>query len=151
MGSDGTKATVPVEASKPKAIRLEGYTAKDLMASAFPAPFWVVEDILPAGLTIVVGKPKFGKSIFALNLSLDVAMGNRAFGKFPTRAASVLYLGLEDTPRRLQDRLRLILNGREAPSNLHIYTHWPRFNEHGAEALDLFLSEYPDTKLVIID
>jgi hypothetical protein len=63
----------------------------------------------------------------------------------------VLYCALEDTPRRLQDRLLRVLAGDEpAPGALHITTVLGR----GSEAIDYlseWLADHPDARLVIID
>ena len=52
------------------------------------------------------GAPKLGKSWMALGLGIAVASGGRAFGSVPVEAGDALYLALEDSPRRLQSRLR---------------------------------------------
>jgi len=36
--------------------------AKELQIKEFPPINWIVDDILPEGLTILAGKPKLGKS-----------------------------------------------------------------------------------------
>lgn len=77
----------------------------ELMAMEFPEPLWAVENILPAGLAILAGPPKKGKSWFALELAMAVCSG----GYFLDRKAQpgrVLYCALEDSPRRMKDRLK---------------------------------------------
>jgi len=70
----------------------------------------------------------------------------------PCEAGDVLYLALEDTGRRLQDRLVRMLNDpRLAPARLHRVTEWSRFDAGGLEALEEWLTAYPDARLVIID
>ncbi len=83
---------------------LDVWTADTLLSTAFPEPVWAVPGLLPAGLTILAGAPKTGKSWLALQLCLSVASGGSFFGE-KLDAGRVLYLALEDAPRRLQDRM----------------------------------------------
>ena len=52
---------------------------------------------MPAGLSILAGGPKVGKSILALHLSVGVAIGGCVLGKIFVQKGDVLYLALEDT------------------------------------------------------
>jgi hypothetical protein len=63
----------------------------------------------------------------------------------------VLYLALEDNPRRLQSRLKKRLRGGQAPRDLVLATQWPRLDAGGLEALEAWLLSRPDARLVIID
>jgi hypothetical protein len=57
---------------------------------------WVVQDLLPTeGISIVVAKPKVGKSTEARNLAIAVARGNSYLDR-PTTQGPVLYLALEE-------------------------------------------------------
>jgi len=67
-----------------------------------------VPGILPEGLTLLCGKPKKGKSLLSCNIALAVASGGRVLGKH-IEQGSVIALCLEDTPRRLQSRLTMML------------------------------------------
>lgn len=63
----------------------------------------------------------------------------------------VLYLGLEDKLRRLQKRLKQILGDSPFPDDLLIAENWPRLDKGGLEALQDFLKEHDDCRLVVID
>ena len=127
-------------------------SAYDLMKKEFPPIDYVVPDILPAGLIVLGGKQKIGKSWFDLNLSLAVASGGIALGRYQVRQGDVLYMALEDTERRLQDRIgQLLAPGAEAPKGLHIWTEWPRLDARGLAELEDWLIAHPNTRLVIID
>ena len=65
---------------------------------------FIVEGLLPEGLTMLAGAPKAGKSFFALSLSVSVAKGI-PFLCFPTSKCNVLYFCFEDDEKRLQQRL----------------------------------------------
>ena len=74
--------------------------------SAPPLNF-IVEELLPAGCTLLTGKSKDGKSMMAYNLAVAVASGGKALGTYTTMPGSVWYLALEDGERRRQQRLAL--------------------------------------------
>jgi hypothetical protein len=126
-------------------------SAADLVEKTFPEPRWAVPSILPEGASLLVGAPKKGKSWLLLSLGIAIASGGFALGKIPVECGDVLLLCLEDSERRLQERLVRILDGEPAPERLHVVTEWPRLDEGGAEALDAWLMDHPETRLVGID
>jgi hypothetical protein len=126
-------------------------TAADLMRKEFPEPRWAVPGIFPEGMTLLVGSPKLGKSWLGLNVAVAIALGGRAVGKIPVDQGDVLYLALEDTERRLQERLETTLQGHAAPSSLHITTAWPTLADGGMAHLRAWLASHPGARLVIID
>lgn len=68
----------------------------DLLAEPDEAVSWLVEDRLPsAGLSLLAGKPKAGKSTLARCLALAVARGDEWLG-FATHSGPVFYLALEE-------------------------------------------------------
>lgn len=126
------------------------FTASELMNTTFPEPRWAVPGLVAEGLNLLVGSPKLGKSWMCLGLAVSVATGGVALGKVPVEKGTVLYAALEDPGRRLQDRLRKVLNGAFAPPELHLTTSLPR----GVEMVEMvaeWLSAHPNARLVIID
>ena len=79
-------------------------TSDALLASKQSATDWVAPNLLPVGVAILAGAPKIGKSWLALQIARAVAAGEPLFGE-PVARGRVLYLALEDTPVRLQERL----------------------------------------------
>ena len=131
---------------------ISGITAAELMHKEFPEPRWAILDILPEGLNLLAGKPKKGKSIFALNIGLSIALGGLALGKIPVEQGAVIYLALEDPERRLQKRLKQMMTHTDrAPTALHLFTKWPRMDAGGLELLEAKMGEIPNLRLVIID
>ncbi len=66
----------------------------------------MVKNILPAGLSFLAGKPKAGKSWLAMQLAHSVGTGTPFLGINTTRQ-KVLYIALEDSPRRISQRAKL--------------------------------------------
>ena len=134
--------------------RVTAWSASDLLAQTFPDPKWSVPGLFPEGLTLLAGPPKVGKSWLSLGLAVSVASGGRALGAITVEAGPVLYLALEDTPRRLQKRLRQILHGDPAPPMLTLAVECPTIPAGGLDKIDGWLSsprhERPP-RLVIID
>lgn len=125
----------------------------ELLSTEWPEQRWAVEDLIPEGVTILAGKAKSGKSWAALSLALSVADGTPAFDRFPAEQGEVLYLALEDNPRRMQQRVRKLLSGRDRMPNglLTIECQWPTIEEGGMEELDGWLSDHTNPRLVVID
>jgi hypothetical protein len=131
-------------------VTLTTVTAADLMRQHFPDPKWAVPGLIAEGLNLLVGSPKLGKSWMCLDLAVQVASGGKAFGKIAVDPGSVLYAALEDQPRRLQSRLRKILDGTPAPASLEIVTHLGVAGEM-VQQVGEWLDTHTDARLVIID
>ncbi|MFJ7158456.1 AAA family ATPase [Streptomyces sp. NPDC101118] len=127
------------------------WTADQLMAAEFPEPKWAVPGILAEGVSLLAGPPKVGKSWLSLGLGLSVAAGGHAFDSVPVQGGPVLYLALEDTPRRLQTRMGKLLSGHPAPAGLTLVTECPPFPQGGTEAIAQWLERNPDARMVVID
>jgi hypothetical protein len=136
---------------KAQGERRTSWTAIELLAAEFPEPRFAVDGLYPEGLSFMCGAPKLGKSWMALGLSIAVAAGGRALGSIPVEAGEALYLALEDSPRRLQSRLRTLLGEDDVPPGLHLETEWPRLDEGGTEKLDDWVGLHPDARVVFID
>jgi len=104
------------------------WTMAELLAAEFPDPKWATPEILPVGLSSLAGRPKVGKSWLGLQFAQAVGTGGRALGH-QVDAGKVLYLGLEDSARRLQDRS----NKQRCPAgaNIELRTTWPTFGDGG--------------------
>ncbi|MGW8846848.1 AAA family ATPase [Streptomyces xiamenensis] len=126
------------------------WTADELMAADFPEPKWAVPGIIAEGVSLLAGPPKVGKSWLSLGLGLSVAAGGNAFGSVPVDGGPVLYLALEDTPRRLQSRMGKILGTTAAPSGLTLATACPPLPQGGGEAIAQWLERNPDARMVVI-
>lgn len=131
--------------------RRTAWDAEELMTMSFPPPRWAVPGIICEGVTLLAGPPKVGKSWMGLNLALDIAAGRPALGSIPVDPGPVLYLALEDTPRRLQSRMRTVLAGRPAPAGLTLSIACDPMPAGGDEQIDSWLTAHPGARLVVID
>jgi hypothetical protein len=86
------------------AARAAILSARDILTRVWPEPVWAVPQLLPVGLGVLAGRPKLGKSWLALQVACAVATGGMVFGQRVQRG-KVLYLALEDPPRRLKSRM----------------------------------------------
>ena len=76
----------------------------ELMTREFDPPKWIITGLIPEGLTFLVGKPKIGKSWFVLDTALHAAQGKKFIG-YEVDRNRVLYYALEDSERRLNNRI----------------------------------------------
>ena len=93
-----------------------------LMSQPLRPPNFVVDTLLSQGLHILAGSPKVGKSWLALWLAVTVAKGESIWG-MPVRQGTTLYLCLEDSVLRIQNRLFEITE--DAPDSVHFCTDVP--------------------------
>ena len=138
------------QAAVPARLRTH-WAADELMAMEFMPPVWAVPGIICEGVTLLCGPPKVGKSWASLGLALSVAAGSKALDAIPVEGGPVLYLALEDTPRRLQSRMGKILGGQPAPSGLTLATACPQIGQGGDEAIAGWLDRNRDARMVVID
>lgn len=127
------------------------WTADELMALEFPEPKWAVPGIVSEGVNLLAGPPKVGKSWLSLGLALSVAAGGLAMDSVAVDGGPVLYLALEDTPRRLQTRMRRTLGSGRAPASLTLATSCPPLPQGGSEALAQWCERNLDARMIVID
>jgi len=120
------------------------------MAADLPPTENFIDGMLTRGLGGLSAKSKLGKSWLALQMSVDLARGDSFLG-FSTKQAGVLYIDLENTPSLTQERLGVILEGREIPENLYFAHDFNLMGEGFEDDLTEFLTEHSDVKVVIID
>ncbi len=131
--------------------RYTPFTADDLDLETLPEMIWAIRNLLPQGLTMLIGKPKMRKSWLALSIAIAIASGGRALGCIPVEQGDVLYMALEDSKRRLQGRQRKILSGAGAPRRLSYLTQAPRIDAGCVSTIETWLRGHTGARLVIID
>lgn len=127
---------------------LETVTAQELLERPLEGISWLIEGLLAVGLIVLAGTPKVGKSWFAALLGLCVSTG-QPFLEHATAQAEVLYLCLEDTFPRIQQRLFHLTDA--ANEKLHFAVMADKLQNGLVGQLERFVAQHPDTKLVIVD
>ena len=130
---------------KNKLTVIDGETLMDTRLE--PTKF-CIDTLLPQGITILGGAPKIGKSWLVLDLCVRIAKGENVWG-MPTAKGTTLYLCLEDTLRRVQERLNCITD--DVPSNAFFATAAHTLAEGLCDEIRAFVKEHPDTVFVAID
>jgi hypothetical protein len=124
----------------------------DLEREVFQEPRWAVDGLLLEGLSILAGPPKVGKSFLSFGICLSIATGRTALGQIEVERGDVLYLGLEDSKRRINSRVKALLPpNMPFPENLFYKLDFPRLDQGGYDALDNWLSSKSNCRLVVID
>ncbi len=153
-----TKAKNPL--LMPTGRQHAGQTATDLLRSNLPPMTYLVDGLMPdTGCILLAGKPKVGKGWIVLDMALAVIKGERFWGR-QCRQGGVLMYMMEDGPRRIAERLRMM-----HPGILGVDTDRLRFrysadgpfyiNADGTGTLLDDICEhircFPTTKLVVVD
>ena len=128
--------------------KLKTVDAETLLSTPMSKTVFIVDNLIPQGVNVISGASKIGKSWLMLWLGLQVAQGLPVWG-LTTQQCDVLYLSLEDTQRRIKDRLYNLTD--TAPSNLYFAVMCSLIGGGLEEQITDFLNDYPKTKLVIID
>ena len=119
---------------------LKTIDGETLMSKPLQPLNFVVDTLLSQGLHILAGSPKVGKSWLALWLAVTVAKGEPVWG-MPVREGTTLYLCLEDSQLRIQNRLFDVTE--DASANVHFCTESRILGDGLTEQLEQFLVELP--------
>lgn len=127
-------------------------SVKALMSKQREQARWIIPGVLPQGLMALVGRPKVGKSWFDLSLGMSIASEGTGIGNARAEKGSVLYLALEESEQRLQERLRTLeARGAALSDDFEYATSWPRMDSKGIASLESWLFTHPRARLVMID
>ena len=130
---------------KTKLAVIDGETLIDMK---LPPTKFCVDTLLPQGLCILGGASKIGKSWWVLDLCVRIAKGEPMW-ELKTAGGTTLYLCLEDTLRRVQNRLLCITD--EVPPNAFFATSAGTLSDGLCEQIRNFVKEHPDTVFVAVD
>lgn len=131
-----------------KNVKLAVIDGETLMDMKLPPTKFCVETLLPQGMCILGGASKIGKSWWVLDLCVRIAKGEPMWD-LKTTKGTTLYLCLEDTLRRVQNRLLCITD--EVPSNTFFAISAGTLSDGLCEQIREFVKEHPDTVFVAVD
>ena len=128
--------------------KLKTVDADTLLYQPLEKPSFIVDGLIPTGLSLFCGAQKIGKSWLMLKLCLCVSEGKPLRG-MSTTPGDVLYLCLEDTFCRIQDRLFRLTD--EASEHLRFAVASCKLTDGLVGQLEEYLKERPGTRLIVID
>jgi len=124
---------------------------KELFKMYFDELVCIAEGLLYQGVAILAGPPKLGKSWLVLALCIAISKGQEFLG-FHTNQCGCLYLSLEDSLRRIKDRVNIVLQDDNAiPENIYPEIKCPTIDDGLIDYLQSHLEMHPDIKFIIID
>jgi hypothetical protein len=128
-------------------------TASALQRKEFPPLKFILPGLVPEGATLLVSRPKLGKSWLVLDLAISIAAGRFTLGELRPAQGDVLYLALEDGQRRLQRRISRILPTFSGswPERLTIATEWSRADQGGLADIKNWIATVSAPRAAIVD
>lgn len=124
------------------------YTIDSLTEEEKKPPEFIVENMIPVGMTFLSGAPKIRKSFLALQMAYSVATGTEFLG-FKTVKTSVAYFDLEGSKSRISSRTYRM---GKFPDNVFITNSTDKKLSDGlAEQIEALYKQRPDIRLYIID
>ncbi len=95
--------------TQPDPMDLLIVNGQEIKEATYPETEFIVPTVIPEGLTLLAAAPKIGKSWFVLQVAAAVSEGSTIFGGIQLpQPRRVLYMALEDSPRRIQKRLDIM-------------------------------------------
>ena len=148
-GAQGTASNT----SKPQAFADLLKNAAALQYKTFEPLRWTVQKYLLEGLNLLGGKPKIGKSWWALDVAVAVASDNGTCMGEECEHGDVLALMLEDNDRRMQRRLTTMLGAHKEkwPERLTYVTSWSRLDVDGLKWMREWIGMVTNPRLIVID
>lgn len=127
---------------------LKIYSSEYIMNTPMKPIEYCVDGLISQGLFILAGAPKVGKSWLALDMCLSIAKGEKVLGK-ETSCGHVVYLSLEDSLIRLQNRLYELTD--EPSDNLNFAIMAESISNGLPEQIEYCRKRFDDLKIVVID
>ena len=125
-----------------------GVDMKALRTKEIPPLKFAVDSILPEGLVLFCGRAKSMKSWTMLLICYLVQNGLDALGRKTTQG-DCLYLGLEDSERRLKDREKKL--GIDTLTPPYVDVDSPYLKMGLEDSLQKWIDAVPNPRLIVID
>jgi len=121
-----------------------------LMKTELPPMLWAVGGILPEGFVCMAGRPKAMKSWTALKLVYCVQNGLDFLGH-KTIQGDAIYFGLEDSQRRIKDRVEKLGLSKMKQPQIVLGGDVPYLGFGFEECLENWIKSKENPRLVVID
>lgn len=112
---------------------------------------YLIDTLIPIGLTIIGGLPKVGKSIFISQIVCAIAQGRQFLNKFDSLNSKILYISLEENNEDHEIRIHRIIRDSTNLDNIEYHFEWCPFDQGGLDLLRIYLEANQDVRVVIID
>lgn len=125
-----------------------------IMATTFEPIRWTIPGYVPEGFSVLAGRQKLGKTWLSIDWALAVACGGCAMGNIDCEQGDVLYIDMENGPRRIQRRIdTLYPAGASRPdlSRLEWVTKAPALDAGFLDCLEDWRKSAANPCLVVID
>lgn len=133
-----------------------GINEFEILKESVEPDVYIVDKILPPGVTLLCGHQKIGKSWLALKLCLCTTRGVNLWG-YKTLHCKALYCCLEDTKKRIRKRYDALSSAavelqRTTPAGwLDFIFRCPKLDQGLVDELEQHVKDNPECKLIIID
>ena len=129
----------------------DGYAAAELPSMEIPPIDFLVQGLVPEGLSIIGGAAKSGKTYLLLQLAVSLASGTPFLGRDVPKTRRVLYYYLEGGRRQVKTRFEELYGAEFSPPAGLIFVHrFPRLGSGGLSVLEQHIEKHrPD--VVIFD
>jgi hypothetical protein len=144
----------PAEGSPRLASQFKRTNTNDLLAATFDPLKAIVPGYIYGGFTVLAGRQKLGKTWLAIDWAVAVATGGVALGSIDCTEGDVLYIDMENGPRRIQSRIRALFPYDQAlpdMSRLEWVTDAPQLDQGFIDRLEQWRLSVSDPRLVVID
>jgi len=116
---------------------------------------WLVDGLITtSSRTLLVAKPKVGKTIASLDIAISVACGGYALGKYECKQGDVLYLALEGGEKRLKGTIKRLMTAYHMttlPNSFYHETECLSIDNGGLTAIETWCKRVDNPSLIVID
>ncbi len=133
----------------------DAFNGAELKNTEILEPAYIVDKVLPEGLTLLASRPKIGKTVLFMNLALEIVAGDKALGNDGFRVkkpGDVLFISLEDRRGLLRKRQKIINKDLKLPDDTLEHIHYRTvFERNDIARIEKELDDNPNIVAVFID
>jgi AAA domain-containing protein len=144
--------TAPIQ--RRRRVMFQRTNTNVIMATAFDPIKWVIPGYISEGFLVLAGRQKLGKTWLAMDWAIAVATGGMAMGSIACEQGDVLYVDMENGPRRIQGRINTLFpDERNRPdlTRLEWVIESPQLDAGFIQELERWRQSVSDPRFVVID